>query len=71
MNIDDIIATKEKLNNELRVALATMEKKDIIRDIKRAIEENQARCPHFSTKYNWTIADGHTCPYCGKNDLRR
>ena len=41
MNIDDIIATKERLNNELRVALATMEKKDTIRQIKQAIEENQ------------------------------
>jgi hypothetical protein len=31
MNIDDIIATKERLNNELRIALASMEKKDTIR----------------------------------------
>ena len=70
MNIDDIIATKERLNNELRVALATMEKKDTIRQIKQAIEENQMLCPHFSMKYNWASKFG-TCPYCGKNDLGR
>lgn len=70
MNIDEIISTKERLNNELRTALATMEKKDTIRDIKRAIEENQMRCPHFSTKYNWA-SKLDTCPYCGKNNLGR
>ena len=70
MNIDDIIATKERLNNELRVALATMEKKDTIRQIKQAIEENQMRCPHFSMKYN-LASKFDTCPYCGKNDLGR
>lgn len=40
MSIDDIISTKEKLDNELRVALSTMEKKDTIYKIKNAIKEN-------------------------------
>lgn len=31
MNIDDIISTKERLNNELRIALASMERKNTIR----------------------------------------
>lgn len=34
MNIDDIISTKERLNSELHTALATMERKDTIRQIK-------------------------------------
>ena len=31
--IDDIIAEKERLDKELKVALATMEKKDKIKEI--------------------------------------
>ena len=62
--IDDIIATHEKLERELRVALATMERSDKIFEIKKQIIANQIRCPHVSDKYNWTIAYGK-CPYCG------
>ena len=71
MNIDEIIYMREKLDNELRMALSSMEKKDTIREIREAIKRNQNACPHFSTKYNWTVADGSTCPYCGKKDLGR
>ena len=62
--IDDIIAEKERLDKELKVALATMEKKDDIPKIRELIKENQNKCPHFSNKYNWEIRD-ETCPYCG------
>lgn len=62
--IDDIINTHEKLERELRLALATMERSDKIFEIKKQIIANQLKCPHFSDKYNWTIAYGK-CPYCG------
>ena len=64
MNIDNIIETRERLDRELRIALATMERKDNILKIRQAIINNQKRCPHVSDKYNWTIAY-NTCPYCG------
>lgn len=64
MNIDDIIQTRERLDQELRLALSTMERKDTIAKIRLEIINNQKHCPHFSDKYNWTIAY-NTCPYCG------
>lgn len=64
MNIDEIIQTHEQLDKKLRIALATMERKDIIANIRHEMIANQKRCPHFSEKYNWTIAAG-ICPYCG------
>lgn len=64
MNIDEIIKTRERLNNELRSVLSTMEYKDTIRKIRLEIIDNQKHCPHFSNKYNWAIVDD-TCPYCG------
>ena len=64
MTIDEIIANHEKLDKELRIALSTMERSDAISEIRHRIIENQTRCPHFSSKYNWMIAYGK-CPYCG------
>lgn len=64
MNIDDIIETRKQLDHDLRIALSTMERKDNILKIRQAIIDNQKHCPHFSNKYNWTIAY-NTCPYCG------
>lgn len=61
--IEEIIETKEKLNQRLYQALATMERKDTIREIRLEIINNQKECPHFSD-YNWAIIDG-ICPYCG------
>ena len=64
MTIDDIISTNEKLARELRVALSTMERSDKIAEIRTKIIDNQKHCPHFSSRYNWTIAN-NVCPYCG------
>lgn len=64
MNIDDIIQNREELNTRLRMALATMERKSTIQEIRKEIIHNQQQCPHFSDKYNWAIVDG-VCPYCG------
>ena len=64
MNIDNIISNYERLDKELKIALSTMERSDRVFEIKKEIIENQKQCPHFSNKYNWTIAAGR-CPYCG------
>ena len=64
-NIDEIIDERDRLNRQLRIALATMEKKDTIREIQAKMRINQAKCPHFDTKYNFVWAND-TCPYCGK-----
>lgn len=64
MNINDIITTREELDNQLKMALSTMERKDTIQKIRLDILKNQRRCPHFSNQYNWAIIDD-TCPYCG------
>ena len=62
--IQDIINTRERLDKELRLALATMEHKERVLEIRKQIKENQERCPHYSAQFNWTCVDG--CPYCGK-----
>lgn len=66
MTIDDIIEERERLDRLLRQAVATMEKKDTINTIRAQMRLNQSKCPHFSTKYNYTMVDG-ICPYCGKS----
>ena len=63
--IDDIIAERERLDRLLRQAIATMEKKDTINQLRAQILANQAKCPHYDTKYNYAWVDD-TCPYCGK-----
>lgn len=66
MTIDDVIHTYQSLNQELQIALSTMEKKDSIYNIRARIVENQKRCPHFDNNYNWAVINGK-CPYCGFN----
>jgi len=64
MKMEEIINTRIKLDKELKMALATMERSDAIYDIRKKIIENQKQCPHFDQNYNWAIID-ETCPYCG------
>ena len=63
--IEEIIAEKERLDKELKIALSTMEKKNTIKEIQAKIHINQQRCPHIDAKYNFVWIDD-TCPYCGK-----
>lgn len=66
MDIEKIIETKERLNQKLSAALSTMEyHPNEISQIKSQIKENQAQCPHKSSKYNWAIVN-NICPYCLK-----
>lgn len=64
MRIEDIITRRKALEKELKLAVATMERKDKIYELRVAMLENQKRCPHTSDKFNWEL-DGHNCPYCG------
>lgn len=68
--IEEIIEEKERLDKELRVALATMEKKSTIREIQAKMRINQSRCPHFDARYNFAWVDD-TCPFCGKKHVGR
>lgn len=65
MNIDQIIHDREVLKETLNHALSTMDLKDDIREVHLKLLELQSQCPHYSTKYNWTMTDD-ICPYCGK-----
>ena len=65
MNIDEIISRRAELDMKLKSALSTRELKNTISEIKDEMAENQMRCPHISTRYNWSVIDG-VCPYCGK-----
>ena len=65
MNIETIIETNERLNEELRIALATMNLKSDVTRIRNEIKENQERCPHYSANFQWSQIN-NTCPYCGK-----
>lgn len=65
MNIDEIISRRAELDIELKRALSTMELKSTVSEIRDQIAENQMRCPHVSTRYNWSMIEG-ICPYCGK-----
>ena len=63
-DIMKIVARRERLDKELRMALATMERSDKIEEIRKQQIANQMSCPHFSTEFNWAIVDD-ICPYCG------
>lgn len=65
MNIETIIEKHNRLDRELQLALATMERKDRIQEIRLEMLENQKNCPHVDNNYNWAMIDG-CCPYCGK-----
>ena len=65
MNIDQIIYDKKVLDETLRAALSTMEKKDTVYKTRLQLLELQSKCPHVSTKYNWEPVN-NICPYCGK-----
>lgn len=66
MNIDEIMQKSAALHAQLRVALSTMDKKDTIFQLHTELKQLQDECPHYSAKYNYTMAD-NKCPYCGKN----
>ena len=64
MDITSIKVKYETLNNELKQALARMEKTDRVFIIRDAIKDLQNICPHSNGSYD--LSDMEECPYCGK-----
>ena len=64
MDITNIKVKYEALNQELRHALARMEKTDRVFVIRDAIKDLQQLCPHNNGNYDFS--DTEECPYCGK-----
>lgn len=65
MTMQEIINKHYELERKLKIALSTMEKKDVINSIHLEFIDLQQKCPHFSAEHNFEIIDGE-CPYCGK-----
>lgn len=65
MTMTELISRHEKLSRDLNIALATMERKSTIAEIRKELIQLQNICPHFSSEHNFTMVDGY-CPYCGK-----
>lgn len=64
MDINEIQTKYENLNDNLKRALSTMEKKDTIFIIKKQITALQSVCPHNNGNYDFS--NEVQCPYCGK-----
>lgn len=69
MNMTEIITKHQQLEKRLMQALATMERKDTIKELRLQLMDLQAQCPHTSEEYNFAWVDD-TCPYCGKQNAR-
>lgn len=65
MDINSIKVKYETLNQELKQALARMEKTDRVFIIRDAIKDLQQLCPHSNGNYDFSDTD--ECPYCGKH----
>ena len=68
MTIKEIIDKTDELCYNIKVAAATMEKKDELFELRRQLQEIQSNCPHVSQEYNWAV-DNDTCPYCKKRGV--
>lgn len=66
MTMEERIAAKDNLMQRIRVAAATMDKKETLFQLRHELEELQETCPHFDAKLNFVMVDDK-CPYCGKN----
>ena len=66
MTIEEIISKKKDLNKQLIEALSTMSLSSNVKEIRKAIKENQEHCPHISQQFNSALING-CCPFCGKN----
>lgn len=62
MTIEEIKANKEMLEQQLKFALASMDRKDDVKIIREKIKLNQSLCPHCT---DYSLIKNNTCPYCG------
>lgn len=58
---DEIFKRKVQLENELRIALSTMDRKEDVFEIREKIKENQRRCQHLPLLNQ----SSGFCPICG------
>ena len=68
MTIKEIIDKTDELCYNIKVAAATMDRKDELFELRRQLKEIQNHCPHVSQEYNWAIVND-TCPYCKKRGV--
>ena len=68
MDINNIQAQYQSLSEELRQALARMERTDRVYIIREAIKDLQQICPHNNGSFDFS--DTNNCPYCGKKFKR-
>lgn len=68
MTIKEIIDKTDVLCYNIKVAAATMEKKDELFNMRKELKEIQTMCPHVSAEYNWAVIND-TCPYCKKKGV--
>lgn len=64
MDIKTIETKYHELNEELKQAVARMERTDRVFIIRDAIKDLQGLCPHNNGNYDFSTTD--ECPYCGK-----
>ena len=63
MTIKEIIDKTDILCYNIKVAAATMDRKDELFELRQQLKEIQSNCPHVSQEYNWAIVND-MCPYC-------
>ena len=63
MTKNEAINKSKELDNRLKKALSSMEKKEDLYQIKEEIKQFQKVCPHNE---NFTI--NKYCPWCGKKE---
>lgn len=68
MTIKEIIDKTDKLCYNIKVAAATMDRKDELFELRQQLKGIQNNCPHVSQEYNWAIVND-TCPYCKKRGV--
>ena len=68
MTIKEIIDKTDILCYNIKVAAATMERKDELFELRQQLKEIQNSCPHVNQEYNWAVVND-TCPYCKKRGV--
>lgn len=64
MTGEQIYNRREKLKQELKVALSEMVLSTKIYEVRAEMETLKQQCPHFDAKLNFVMVD-NICPYCG------
>jgi hypothetical protein len=64
MDIEQVKAKYDELNERLQYALSHMELSDEIHNIRQEMLELQNECPHGNFIYNYAMYE--ECPYCKK-----